>query len=487
MSPAPAHHSGQRRWIVLGLVLAVLVGVGVAAHAGAPPRGQPPPEPVAEVGTATTESSSWYCTAQTTTSGALGVGAVVLTNRTDRAVNGSIHTASDTGVRVTSAVRVPARGELVVGQPPAATGLWVSQVVDLAGGGVAVSHVVHGADGWAEGPCLSSTARQWYFPSGATAGNDGLFVALYNPTATADVVDVSFTTPKGVEHPINFQGLVLQPDQTKVESVAPYIQNEPSVATTVSTRSGRVVAGELQTITGGGSGLALMTGSPQTERRWIVPVAAEPATGTGLLDVFNPGPLTVRARVHLTLASGPVSPIAHQVAPGTTWTLVTSSQIRIPKDDPYSAVIDATGGVVVGRAVAAPTAIQAPQVGLATAVDARSATVASRQWLVPPPGAPGVQIVPGARPAHLVLVNLSTTRTRYQVAVLLAAGPKQLAAGVLGSSATLAIGPGILRRAGLHALVVRTGAPTGVSEDVGPTGGYGVVTMPGIPLASAGS
>jgi len=32
---------------------------------------------------------------------------------------------------------------------------------------------------------------------------------------------------------------------------------------------------------------------------------------------------------------------------------------------------------------------------------------------------------------------------------------------------------------------VRASGPMAVSEDVGPTGGFGVVTMPGIPLAAA--
>ena len=43
----------------------------------------------------------------------------------------------------------------------------------------------------------------------------------------------------------------------------------------------------------------------------------------------------------------------------------------------------------------------------------------------------------------------------------------------------------ILALAGLNPLIVRTSGQAAVSEDVGPTGGYGVVTMPGMPLAQA--
>src|ERR1019366_2473409 len=96
--------------------------------------------------------------------------------------------------------------------PAPKTGTWFSEVVTLSGGGVAVSQALQGSPGWAEAPCQSSTSQQWYFPSGVTTGSNALFVALFNPTSTPDVVDLSFATLKGVVHPINFQGIVLQPD-----------------------------------------------------------------------------------------------------------------------------------------------------------------------------------------------------------------------------------------------------------------------------------
>jgi len=43
--------------------------------------------------------------------------------------------------------------------------------------------------------------------------------------------------------------------------------------------------------------------------------------------------------------------------------------------------------------------------------------------------------------------------------------------------------PPALGGAGLDPVLVRTNGPTAVSEDVGPTGSVGVVTMPGVALA----
>ena len=42
----------------------------------------------------------------------------------------------------------------------------------------------------------------------------------------------------------------------------------------------------------------------------------------------------------------------------------------------------------------------------------------------------------------------------------------------------------LLARAGLNPLIVSASGPAAVSQDVGPTGAYGVVTMQGIPLVS---
>jgi hypothetical protein len=39
--------------------------------------------------------------------------------------------------------------------------------------------------------------------------------------------------------------------------------------------------------------------------------------------------------------------------------------------------------------------------------------------------------------------------------------------------------------AGLNPIIVRASGPLAVSEDAGPSAGFGVVSMPGIPLAAA--
>lgn len=487
---SPAHTAGQRRWVVIVVVIAVIAGVALAARSpGKGAAGGPPVTPASIVATPAAESSAWYCTGQTTASGQLAPGSVVLTNTGLRRVSGTIQAVTDTGAKVQSSVSVPARGQTVADVPTPKTGTWLSETVSLNGGGVAVSETAHGPTGWAEAPCQSSTSQRWYFPSGNTTGSNSLYLALFNPTPTPDVVDVSFVTPKGVVHPINFQGLVVPSDEMTVESVSPYVQQQSNVAATVVTRTGRLVASELELFSGNGTGMALVPGSPFAERDWTIPQSEEVTQGSSSIDVFNPGPTTQEVTLRARLGSGALSPYRARVSPDSTWVLSTGSQTRIPKGDPYATTVHATAGsgVVVGRFVAAPTSSQAPQDGTANAVGALTATSSSRQWVVPSPGSAANPAVPGATPAHLAVTNVARHRETFVVQVLGPSGPRTLASGSIRPSMSFSLSAASLARAGLNPLLITASASAAVSEDVGPSGNYGVVTMPGIPLAPSRS
>jgi hypothetical protein len=481
-------HGGQRRWVVLLVVVAVLVGLALAARSpGTSAPGGPPLAPASLVGAPDAESSAWYCTGQSTAAGQVAPGSVILTNTGSRTVKGTIDGVTDTGATVATLVAVPARRQLVADIPTPKSGTWVSDAVTLSGGGVAVSQTLQSPSGWAEAPCQSSTSQQWYFPSGVTTGSNALFVSLFNPTSTPDVVDLSFTTTKGVVHPINFQGIVLQAGQTQVESVAPFVQDQGSIATTVTTRTGRLVATELQVLTGNGSGLSIVPGTPRVERQWAIPQAAEVSQGTSSIDIFNPGPTAEEVTVRTALGSGALAPFRARVAGDSTWVLSTSAEPRLPVGDPYSAVVESSGGpgVVVGRSFAAPSSAPAPQEGMANAVDVLSAATLTHSWVVPSPGLAAAPVVPGAFPAHLALTNLSTHSEAYVIEVVEASGLKTIAKGDLAPAASFSLDPPALGGAGLDPVLVRTNGSTAVSEDVGPTGGYGVVTMPGVALSRA--
>jgi hypothetical protein len=190
--------------------------------------------------------------------------------------------------------------------------------------------------------------------------------------------------------------------------------------------------------------------------------------------------------VHLRLASGPLAPLTNTVAPGATWSLQTSTQTRIPVGAPYSAEVTATGGpgVVVSRYVSAPGSAPAPQVGLATAVDALTTATPTSEWLVPPPGTAGNLAVSGAAPQSLAVVNLSRARQSFRAFAIAPGRQRLVAAGVLEPGATARISGATLSAAGLEPIVVRGAGPLAVSEDLAPSGIVGAATMPGLPMAA---
>ncbi len=274
---SPAHHSSERRWVVLAVVVLVVAGVAVAAGArGTAAPAAAPAVPGALVSAPNAESSAWYCTGQSTGSG-IAPGFLILSNTTARPVAAAITAVSDAGASVHTAVDVPARAVVTPSVPSLPSGSWESETVIVSGGGVAATQAVHGPSGWSEAPCQSTTASGWYFPGGTTANSDPLSISLLNPTSTPVVVDLAFMTPSGAVHPINYQGIVLQPGQVQVENVASEVQNVATVSTVVSTRTGRVVATEVQGFSGSSAGLALVPGAENPGSRWTIPQSQDAA------------------------------------------------------------------------------------------------------------------------------------------------------------------------------------------------------------------
>ena len=468
------------------MVVLVVAGVAIAAGMrGAPAPAAAPAVSSALVSAPNAESSAWYCTGQSTGSG-ISPGFLILTNTTGRSVAASITAVSDAGATVHTAVAVPAHAVATPSIPSLSSGSWESQTVTVSGGGVALSQAVHGSSGWSEAPCQSTTAASWYFPSGTTANSDPLYISLLNPTSTPVVVDLTFMTPTGAVHPINYQGIVLQSGEVQAENVASEVQNASTVSTIVATRTGRVVASEVQGFSGSSAGLALVPGAVDPESRWTIPQNRDTEGSSSEIDVFNPGAVPESVTVRLRLGSGPLAPLTDSVAPGATWVLATGQQTRIPHDATYSADIEATGGpgVVVGRTVVLPSSDPAPQAGMALAVDGVSAASPTGAWVVPPPGTSATLAVGAAAPTSLALTNTSGATEHYTAYALTSSGERSLAVGTLPPGTTALVAGAALLAAGLDPVVAAAGGPLAVSEDVGPSGGIGVVTMPGLPLAA---
>jgi hypothetical protein len=247
----------------------------------------------------------------------------------------------------------------------------------------------------------------------------------------------------------------------------------------------------VQEIVGAGGtsgGVSLVPGAMAAQPHWAIPQAQEVPGASNEIDVFNPGSTSESVTVRFRLPSGPLAPLTQKILPGTTWPIFTSTQTRIPANEPYSTAIDATGGpgVVVSRTVAlANTATPPPQAGMVAAVGGLSTDSPSGEWVVPPPGTSDSPAVSGAAPASLALYNSSTTAETYSAAATVASGNKVVATGTVAAGASVSLSGSPLTAAGLNPLVVKASGPLAVSEELAPGAGLGVVSMPGIPLAAA--
>jgi hypothetical protein len=460
------------RILVLAVVGAVVVGVGVlSAVLGVPaaPAPAPAPSPSA-VAPAAAHTASTYCAAPT---GASNGTTDYLTNTTAAGLSVTMTTAEETGPTAPRVFDVPPRGTVAVnpqqGLPPGSRGTTFA----VPGGGVAVSQAIWGSLGWGMSACASSVADHWIFPSGSTAQGNSLDLALYNPTASTAMADISFLTSGGLLTPQPFQGIAVGPGQLVDEALGAYAQNLTEVATVVSVESGALVAEELSQWSSP-TGQSLQLGATRAATVWRF--GATPATPGGAVtfDVANPSPDPVTVTFTAALPSATVVPRAISVAGSSTATFTPSSTPGWPRQSAYSVTVESDAPVVVGRTVAAPSGAPSPGQGVTLGVAQPAA-----RWLVPGPGIPsapattgGSQIRslsvanPEAVPVHVVVTSLAHPGTLAALTV----APGQLAP--LSGSQLSAAAP----------LVVSGDSPVVVEEDDAPTGAPGVVAWAGMPF-----
>jgi hypothetical protein len=466
--------------VVAALVVAGLVDVTVSSTPAVPAAA-----PAASGAPVGAESSSWYCAGGSGTTGGPAAATLFLVNAGARAAGVTLTVSASSGATAAETLTVPAFGQTTAVPSALVQGPWLATRVDVGGGGVTVSQAVHGAQGWSEAPCASSTAPAWYFASGATASGNLLDVSVYNPGATMAVVDLTFDTPGGVVAPQQFQGLVLGSGAVATAEVGSFVQNQPWVAAVVRARAGQVVADELSVREGAVSGLSLRLGSPSPAPVWYLPRTVDVTGGATVLAIFNPTSTPEQVRVDIRLPSGPVAPVEHVVPAASTWNLETSALIRVPSNVDYATTVTADGaGVVVDRMVAAASIATPPQFGAVTAAPSGWTTGASGRWALANP-AVTTPPVAGAKPFALDLFNPTDHAETVTVSVLEDGGERRLA-GV----PTLRIPPGLftvvespaLAGADGNPLVASSTGPLAASLDATPAGMPGVVTLAAIPL-----
>ncbi len=490
-APPPADPGRRRmrpiRIALLALILVTGLGAGIidrAVHRPVPAAA--PPLPVSTLASSAVESSSWYSAG--TASDRSATTTLDLVNTTPHVVSGTLTAYNATSGQVkVEAIAVPAfaqsteqPGSLVGGNPVAAT-------VALNGGGVLVTESIAGSAGWTEAACSRSTAERWYFASGLTEQGDTLTMALFNPTVTDAVVDMSFVTPSGLAEPQPFEGIVVPPDSLVTKEIEAYVQDASSVSAVVNVRTGSVVAAELQDASAGRShGLSLRLGVPALASSWSLPDSVDAPGGTSSLTVFNPTGRIDRVRLTIRPGQSPAARFTRVIGPLSAWVFDTSAEPRIPAGVPFVATLRTLSGpgVVVDRTVSAPSSLESPQFGAFTALGAAAA--AQRVAVLPAPGTAAQPSVANALVVGLSLVNEGAgplDATLYELEGVLGLVPLTRVQVPAGGAAT--VPRGIIGGVRRVPLVISADGPVRVLENLAPSAGLDVVVLAGAGSPSA--
>lgn len=379
-------------------------------------------QPVPVAAPAAAYSSSWFCAGASTAPGPDTPGQVVVANDGPNPVTGRVTLVGASGAgggaaqgaSATAAAKPsPVRSITVapyasVSVPESVKGAsWSGAIVDVDAGAVGVSQVVDGTLGRSVSPCATSGSQHWYLPDGQTRVNASETVLLLNPYPTTCIVDLSFSTDQGIETPQDFQGLDVPPGGLVAVPLGSHLRRRAYIATTVSARTGNVVAWESEVVTPPGKGAPLVgtpaanapladpaypvagvtvtLGAPSTGTSWVWP---DGLAGNGVDEryvVYNPGNSTAQVRLSVGLQQGSAEPFDLSVGPGQVVQEVSEQQARIPAGMPHSATLVSTNGVpvVATRSVAALNASitgAGPTSGIGQMLGER---LAARHWLVP--------------------------------------------------------------------------------------------------------
>lgn len=207
-------------------------------------------------------------------------------------------------------------------------------LVEIDGGGVAVSQALEGPLGKELGACVSTTSDVWYFADGITTRDSRYVMSLFNPFPGDAVVDFTIRTPDGVREPKGLTGVIVPGHSVVAVDVGAEVTRREHLATTVRARSGQIVAQRWQTFNGalGHRGILMQRG--------VVTAPLVNAFALGRKDdnyrqdlmVYNPTEQTAQVDVSIVdtpETAGAIDPFELTLEPGTFRVLNLSEEPRI--------------------------------------------------------------------------------------------------------------------------------------------------------------
>ena len=313
-----------RRIPLLLVVLALLVATGVVTslrHATNPSE-----LPTGLTVSLDAESTALYCTGISSASGAPGRVTFYNTSSASRSL--SVSVVSDKGNSYHGSIELAAHAAQSI-EPSVvdkgAAGATFAVAVQISGGRV-VGEEIAGTNR-TEVPCSASGVTRWYATGFNTLVGSSAYLSVYNPTATAAVLNASIYTAAGFYAPASFQGISV-PAHTQTEiDLGKQVVNTTNVGVGV-----RVLRGSLEIV-----GVESSAGTVSFEQgvsdvsslAWF-PNVTTAQSATAQIRVANPSDLPAQITVNVALNPYKVLPQTLSVSPFSTGVIVITPNPAIP-------------------------------------------------------------------------------------------------------------------------------------------------------------
>lgn len=253
---------------------------------------------------------TWFCPGVPAT-GLDGVeGSVVVANRGDQQLVGTVLVLNDAGESRRLELTVEPWTSATLDLDATLPGSVVGAVVEIEGGGAIVEEQSFHPDGNSSAACANATSDNWYLADGFTVDGSLDQVVLTNPFEQTVVANVTFATREGFREPASYRGLTVPPRSIRVIDLgAPGAgaQSEPVLAVHVEAARGRLVVGRFQQFLGGGrAGTQVSVAASVTREQWWFADGAKGPDVDEQFVIYNPTSESVEVDVVFIGIEAPV-------------------------------------------------------------------------------------------------------------------------------------------------------------------------------------
>jgi len=313
--------SSARRLPLLLVVLVVLVATGVVTSLR--PATNPSVLPSGLTVSLDAESTALYCTGLSTSQGAPGRVTFLNTSTSSRALSVSI--VSDKGNTYSGSIELAAHASQSIVPSALDKGDNFGVAIQISGGGV-VGEEITGTNR-AETPCVAAGTTHWYATGFDTRVGSSTYLSVYNPTATAAVLNASIYTVAGVSTPLAFQGFAV-PAHTEAEiNLGTQVVNIDNVGVSIDVLRGSLVMVGVEDSNGTISLNRGITGPSTTA--WF-PNVTTAQTAVAQIRVANPNALAAQVTISVSLRSYHLASQSTTVAPYSTGLVTITPNPAIP-------------------------------------------------------------------------------------------------------------------------------------------------------------